>query len=127
MDLGIVSIRDLLASASGVGDEPECVSAQPGFAAGVSPERNLPHARLDLLRLAVGRDPAHQHRHSFAAAVFSALASGSQTTPPVSSEIRHGDGGADSSDYTVAYAQLFGIRKVCFHPRQPAAGNAHGQ
>ena len=110
--MGTVSICDLLAGASGMGDEPQRVSSESGFSAGVAPETNWSVERLDCVRPAVGSDRSHQHCNSFFAALFSSVAAGSSTVPAISSESRSGPGHAGAGGHTVAGPQLCGIRKI---------------
>src|SRR5579863_3696060 len=76
MDLGGFSLRNLLARARGMGNQPHHIFAQPrttSYASHGGPTASLPH--VDFVRITLGRDRADQYRDCEHAPILPVVAS----------------------------------------------------
>ena len=77
---GLLSLRYLLANSRSLGNKPDCLLAEWGFALDAPHGRPITkHAELDNLRAAVGCDCSNEYRGAFHVPLLPALAALSST------------------------------------------------
>src|SRR5256885_8090176 len=129
MDLGHLSVCYLLANSRGLGNQFDRISAECGSVADIPNGRRInPHAGLDNLRAAVGRDCADEYGGPVHVPALPALADvllAAEFAPlhRCDSVYSHGYLSYDS----LAGAELRDLRKIRIHTRQSSARNAHGE
>src|SRR5580704_12182913 len=125
LDLGCFSLRDLLASTRGLGNQPHRISAERGLVAhSAHGGRTTPPPYVDFVRIALGRNCADQYRSREYDAILLALAAVSITTPsPTIGWSCFVCAYRGPSGQSLAGAQLQRIRQVHLRAGQPSTGN----